>query len=121
MYLLFNLNCPEGLHAFFNRSPSRINWKATFHAFLSITSPLVPTMSQQQPHYRNRLNNAAQAYGWTVSYETSWTGRQDNPLWTAIAYVNNVEYGRGYAGSQKSAKEIAAYEALIAAGVMRRA
>ncbi|KAF7326436.1 DRBM domain-containing protein [Mycena sanguinolenta] len=65
--------------------------------------------------YRNRLNNAAQAYRWTVLYETSCAG----PQWTAIAYVNNMEYGRGNAGSKGSAKEIAAKEALIALGILR--
>ncbi|KAF7326434.1 C6 finger domain [Mycena sanguinolenta] len=75
--------------------------------------------SPSESHYRGRLNNTAQAYGWVVSYETSWSGPQVNPWWTAIAYVNNIEYGRGYGGSKESARENASKEVLLTLGILQ--
>ncbi|KAJ6520272.1 hypothetical protein C8R45DRAFT_1120493 [Mycena sanguinolenta] len=118
MNLLLNLNCLEGLHTSFHRSPYKLAGHFPWIPQYRLASPLMPPRSQD--HYRTALNNAAQAYGWTVTYETSSTGPQNSPLWTAISYVNNIEYGRGNAGSRGAAKETAAYEALIATGVMRR-
>ncbi|KAJ7897322.1 hypothetical protein B0H14DRAFT_400964 [Mycena olivaceomarginata] len=52
-------------------------------------------------HYRTGLNNVAQQRGWTISYEATWTGPQNNPLWTAKVYLNNIEWGCGTGGKKR--------------------
>ncbi|KAF7360090.1 hypothetical protein MVEN_00737100 [Mycena venus] len=74
---------------------------------------------QSSYYYRMMLNNFAQQYGWVTTYESSWTGPQSQPRWTAVTYVNNIEYGRGIGRKRSSAKESAAKGALIAVGVVR--
>ncbi|KAF7366754.1 hypothetical protein MSAN_00933600 [Mycena sanguinolenta] len=65
------------------------------------------------------LNNVAQRFRWFVTSESSWTGPQDNPTWTVVAYVNNVEYGRGSGGSKGSARENASKEVLLTLGILQ--
>ncbi|KAF7350332.1 DRBM domain-containing protein [Mycena venus] len=69
-------------------------------------------------HPRTLLNNVAQNNGWTVTYEASWTGPQENPRWTVVVFVNNIEYGRGIGPTKGAAKDKAARDALVALGVL---
>ncbi|KAG2367680.1 hypothetical protein BDR07DRAFT_1478787 [Suillus spraguei] len=68
------------------------------------------------------LNNLLQRrYGASAADHLRWdqfkTGADNNPTWTYIAYIDNIEYGRGYGGNKGSAKEMAAGAAL---GQLRR-
>ncbi|KAF8208084.1 hypothetical protein K438DRAFT_1813372 [Mycena galopus ATCC 62051] len=67
-------------------------------------------------HFRTWLNNIGQAKGFGISYTCSRTGPQNSLLWSSVALVNNMEYGRGIGSTQGSAKERAAKQALVALG-----
>ncbi|KZT21393.1 hypothetical protein NEOLEDRAFT_1073484, partial [Neolentinus lepideus HHB14362 ss-1] len=65
--------------------------------------------------HRMELNNWLQihpSFG-KVTWETSHTGPQHAPTWSATAYVGNIQYGNGSGPTQGAAKEQAAYEALM--------
>ncbi|OSX66567.1 hypothetical protein POSPLADRAFT_1133052, partial [Postia placenta MAD-698-R-SB12] len=68
-------------------------------------------------HWRMQLNNWLQnRYRSTdlLTWNTSPSGQRHNAVWTAVAYINGVEYGRGTGPSQGAAKEVAAQKALDA-------
>ncbi|KAJ3559003.1 hypothetical protein NM688_g611 [Phlebia brevispora] len=61
-------------------------------------------------HKRMQLNNLLQrSYGThALTWATNQTGPQHSTPWTAVAYINGVEYGRGSGWTQGDAKEQAA-------------
>ncbi|KZT68311.1 hypothetical protein DAEQUDRAFT_766482 [Daedalea quercina L-15889] len=67
-------------------------------------------------HWRMRLNNYLQSNGGArlLSWEVYQSGPLHQPVWTAIAYVKGVEYGRSTGSSQNAVKEEAARQALSA-------
>ncbi|EKM61459.1 uncharacterized protein PHACADRAFT_204628 [Phanerochaete carnosa HHB-10118-sp] len=61
-------------------------------------------------HWRLQLNNLLQI-SWGVHslrWEQSQTGSQHSSPWVAVAFIQNVEWGRGQAHSLGAAKEEAA-------------
>ncbi|KAJ7922854.1 hypothetical protein B0H13DRAFT_1982058 [Mycena leptocephala] len=85
----------------------------------TISSALISMAQPQNAHYRTMLNNAAQRYGHSVEYSDSQTGPLNNPQWTSVVYVNRIEYGRGIGRSRGSARERAAWQALVALGIIQ--
>ncbi|KAG0707581.1 hypothetical protein DFH29DRAFT_1066282 [Suillus ampliporus] len=62
---------------------------------------------------RLALNNLLQQrYGASAATHLRWEGVRDgpdnNPTWTFIAYIDDIEYGRGSGSNKGTAKEIAA-------------
>ncbi|GJE86257.1 double-stranded RNA binding motif-containing protein [Phanerochaete sordida] len=64
----------------------------------------------QPDHWRLRLNNLLQSSWGTQSlrWEAFQNGPQNSAPWVAVAYIKNVEWGRGTAHSLGAAKEEAA-------------
>ncbi|KIM91483.1 hypothetical protein PILCRDRAFT_810757 [Piloderma croceum F 1598] len=73
-----------------------------------------PTVSNE---YRLALNNYLQNRFRSTAC-LSWAYERDGPdhaiQWTAIAYFNNIEYGRGTNHQKGAAAEVAAYQTLVA-------
>ncbi|KAJ6541931.1 hypothetical protein B0H19DRAFT_1239636 [Mycena capillaripes] len=76
-------------------------------------------MSQNPEHFRTGLNNAAQGWGQRVQYADSQNGPLNNPTWTSVVYLNQVEHGRGAGSTRGSARERAARQALITLGLIQ--
>ncbi|KAH9830746.1 uncharacterized protein C8Q71DRAFT_320666 [Rhodofomes roseus] len=94
----------------FHTSPTvRFNFRTT-----SLT-PGLYTMSESD-HWRMRLNNYLQSNGGTrsLTWEVYQSGPLHQPVWTAIAYVKGVEYGRSTGSSQNGVKEEAARQTVSA-------
>ncbi|KAI0633652.1 hypothetical protein C8Q77DRAFT_1116171 [Trametes polyzona] len=73
-------------------------------------------------HWRMRLNNYLQANGGThlLTLETYQSGPLHQPMWTAIAYIRGVEYGRACGPSQNAVREEASRQTLVALQSDRR-
>ncbi|KDQ55854.1 hypothetical protein JAAARDRAFT_37278 [Jaapia argillacea MUCL 33604] len=73
-------------------------------------------MAYSDDHYRMRLNNFLQGRGVasTLTWEIHQAGANHAPVWTAIAYLNHIEYGRATSKTQGGAKEEAARLVLFA-------
>ncbi|KAI0674793.1 hypothetical protein C8Q78DRAFT_1008912 [Trametes maxima] len=73
-------------------------------------------------HWRMELNNYLQANGGRgmLTWDVSQSGPLHQPMWTAIAYIRGVEYGRAYGSSQNAVKEEAARQTLYALHSDRR-
>ncbi|KAJ7882448.1 hypothetical protein B0H13DRAFT_927917 [Mycena leptocephala] len=69
-------------------------------------------------HCRFALNNAVHQWGQALRYKDSQTGPSNNPQWTSVVYLNNIEHGRGVGPSKGAARESAAKRALVALGLM---
>ncbi|KAI0371080.1 hypothetical protein BV20DRAFT_1035428 [Pilatotrama ljubarskyi] len=67
-------------------------------------------------HWRMQLNNYLQANGGAhlLSWEVYQSGLLHQPMWTAIAYIRGVEYGRASGSSQNAVREEAARQTLQA-------
>lgn len=68
-------------------------------------------------HNRLGLNNLLQQrYGTSAATHLRWESFKDgadhNPTWTFIAYIDDIEYGRGSGSDKGTAKEMAAGVAL---------
>ncbi|KAG7444591.1 uncharacterized protein BT62DRAFT_1077386 [Guyanagaster necrorhizus] len=70
-----------------------------------------------QRHYRQDLNSYANQGGLTLTYDKTFTGPQHSGTWTVVAYIGDIEHGRGTASNQGQAKEIASYHAMVALGL----
>ncbi|KAK7026170.1 hypothetical protein R3P38DRAFT_1023471 [Favolaschia claudopus] len=68
---------------------------------------------------RNTLNNAAQQYGYIISYEDTSTGPLHSLTWASRVFVNSIEYGRGTGLNRGAAREKAAKAALVALGILQ--
>ncbi|KIM80610.1 hypothetical protein PILCRDRAFT_822349 [Piloderma croceum F 1598] len=71
----------------------------------------------QPSGYKMELNNYLQIR-FRSTASLSWVYERVGPdhalQWTAIAYINNIEYGRGTNSQKGAAAEIAAYQTLVA-------
>jgi len=68
-------------------------------------------------HWRTTLNNWLQSrYGTTVhlTWECTYSGPAHAVYWTAVAYFNDIEYGRAGGSSRGAAAEEAARQAVVA-------
>lgn len=67
-------------------------------------------------HQRMKLNNVLQQYRTlgSLTWEEIQQGPLHDPTWTAIAYLNEIEWGRGTGRSRGAAKEQAAGRVLAA-------
>ncbi|CCM00691.1 uncharacterized protein FIBRA_02730 [Fibroporia radiculosa] len=67
-------------------------------------------------HWRMQLNNYLQSNGGSkiLTWDVYQSGPQHQPVWTAIAYIRGVEYGRSMGSSQGGVKEEAARQTLAA-------
>ncbi|PPQ95241.1 hypothetical protein CVT26_014932 [Gymnopilus dilepis] len=61
---------------------------------------------------RTRLNNFCQHLKLTLTFGLEETGPQNQPEWKSVAYINDVEYGRGSGSTKGDAKKVAAEAAL---------
>ncbi|KZT08417.1 uncharacterized protein LAESUDRAFT_811503 [Laetiporus sulphureus 93-53] len=66
--------------------------------------------------WRMQLNNWLQANSKrnALTWDVSTSGPKHAPTWTAIAYIDGVQYGRGTGVSRNVATEIAAEQTLTA-------
>ncbi|KAK0186088.1 hypothetical protein F5146DRAFT_1143654 [Armillaria mellea] len=64
-------------------------------------------------HYRVELNNLCIQAGWTLRFDDSFTGPDNNGVWTSSAYINDVMYGQGTATNLRGAREQASYQTLV--------
>ncbi|KAF9017439.1 hypothetical protein BDZ89DRAFT_1074824 [Hymenopellis radicata] len=72
------------------------------------------------PEYRNALNNWGAQTGRSISYsQPVASGAQHGQSWSITVYVDNVEAGRGVGTTVAAAKEMAAYNALVACRVIQ--
>ncbi|EIW63167.1 uncharacterized protein TRAVEDRAFT_141867 [Trametes versicolor FP-101664 SS1] len=73
-------------------------------------------------HWRMRLNNYLQANGGVhlLGWDVFQSGPLHQPMWTAIAYIRGVEYGRSCGPSQYAVREEAARQTLAALQSDRR-
>ncbi|KAH9897936.1 hypothetical protein C8Q73DRAFT_788159 [Cubamyces lactineus] len=67
-------------------------------------------MSQQ--HWTMELNNFCQKNHLACTWVERQSGPLNAPTWTAFAYINGMEYGRGSSLRKTEAKELAAETAL---------
>ncbi|KAH9858520.1 hypothetical protein C2E23DRAFT_864436 [Lenzites betulinus] len=67
-------------------------------------------------HWRMRLNNYLQANGGVhmLTWDICQSGPLHQPMWTAIAYIRGVEYGRAFGTSQNAVREEASRQTLAA-------
>ncbi|PCH43846.1 hypothetical protein WOLCODRAFT_153903 [Wolfiporia cocos MD-104 SS10] len=67
-------------------------------------------------HWRMQLNNYLQSNGGarSLTWEVAQSGPLHQPMWTAIAFIRGVEYGRSVGPSQNAVKEEAARQTLTA-------
>ncbi|KAK0486669.1 hypothetical protein EDD18DRAFT_1194716 [Armillaria luteobubalina] len=72
-----------------------------------------------QRHYRQDLNNHAIQAGLNLTYDETSSGPQNAVTWTVVAYIGGVEHGTGVSTSKGKAKEIAAYNAMVALNLIR--
>ncbi|KZT18165.1 hypothetical protein NEOLEDRAFT_1184528 [Neolentinus lepideus HHB14362 ss-1] len=67
-------------------------------------------------HWRMQLNNYLQASQQNdiLTWEQACSGPAHARVWTAIAYIRDIEYGRATASTAAAAKEEAARQTLAA-------
>ncbi|KAF8140652.1 hypothetical protein EV363DRAFT_1251392 [Boletus edulis] len=78
----------------------------------------------QTMDYRQILNNYLQEVyrddpSRHLTWEMSHEGPNNRPTWHAIAYLDEIEWGRGDGPSRGAAREAAAKEVLIAKRILR--
>ncbi|KAF8983865.1 hypothetical protein BDQ17DRAFT_1377712 [Cyathus striatus] len=66
-------------------------------------------MNNQQggrPHFRNELNRATQLpYGYRIEFQDNYVGPQNDPTWTSICMIDDVEYARESGPNKSTARE----------------
>jgi len=90
-------------------------------AYLPTTYKLSPRplkdqlpMVEPRRNYQRELHNHAVQQNMVLRYDYIETGLQHDVVWTAVAFLNNFEYGRGQGSDKKTAREEAARRTIIA-------